>query len=111
MRFKLITLLTLIVGAAIFTAACGSSTSPSSIQSIAIVGASPVVGGASQMTATGTLTDGVTEDVTTTATWMSADPTVATVSSTGVVTGVAAGTTSVFATVGLVSGTLPINVN
>jgi Big-like domain-containing protein len=111
MRFRLITLLTLIVGVMIFTAACGSSTAPSSIQSITVVGASPVVGGVSQMTATGVLADGATEDVTTTATWMSADPTVATVSSTGVVTGVAAGATSVFATVGVVSGTLPINVN
>jgi len=111
MRFRLIPLLTLIVGVSIIAAACSSSTSPSSLQSIAVVGASPVVGGASQMTATGTLADGATEDVTDTATWLSSDPTVATVSSTGVVTGVAAGTASVFATVGTVSGTLPININ
>jgi hypothetical protein len=110
MRFRLIPLLMLIV-VSIVAGACGSSTSPSSLQSIAVAGASPVVGGVSQMTATGVLADGATEDVTDTATWLSSDPTVATVSSTGVVTGVAAGTASVFATVGTVSGTLPININ
>ena len=111
MRLRLIAILALIAGVAVFTAACGSTTAPSSLTSITVAGIAPVAGSTTQFVATGTLSDGTTQDVTTTATWMSSDPSVATVSTAGAVTGVAAGTASVFATVGNVTGTLQVTVN
>lgn len=112
MRARFIALFALFIGATLLTAACGSTTpAPSALSSIAITGAAPVVGGQSQFTATGTLSDGTTKDLTSSASWTSSDTTIATVSTTGVVTGVAAGTASVFATVGAVSGSLPVVVN
>ena len=111
MRFRIIAALTLLLGATLFTAACGSTTSPSSLASIAVTGTAPfAVGAVTQLTATGMLSDGTTEDVTNSATWLSSDPSIAMVSSTGVVTGVAPGTASVFATVGTVTGALQVNV-
>jgi len=110
MRFRIITLLTVLLAATIF-AACGSTTAPSSLASITLTGTAPAVGGVSQFTATGALSDGTTQDVTSTATWMSSDTSVVTVSSTGVVTGVGAGPASVFATVGAVTGALQLNVS
>ena len=110
MRFRIIAALTLLLGATLFTAACGSSTSPSSLASIAVTGTAPAVGAVTQLTAAATLSDGTTEDVTSSATWLSSDPTVAIVSATGAVTGVGPGTTSVFATVGAVTGALQLTV-
>ena len=55
------------------------------------------IGKSTQLTATATLSDGSTQDVTAQATWSSADTTIATIGSTGVVTGVAGGTTTVTA--------------
>jgi len=112
MRVRLVTLFAIILGAALFSTACGSTTTaPSALASISVAGAAPVIGAVSQLTATGTLADGNTEDVTATASWTSSDPSVATVSATGAVTGVTAGTASVFATIGNVSGTLAVVVN
>jgi len=56
-----------------------------------------------QYTAFGTMTDGTTQDFTTLVTWSSSDPTVATVSNTGLVSGVASGTTIITATYGFVA--------
>jgi N-acetylneuraminic acid mutarotase len=61
------------------------------------------VGIARQMTATGTYTDGSTNDVTGTATWASSAPSVASVSR-GLVSGVSMGTSNISATVGTISG-------
>ena len=108
MRFRIIGALTLVLSAILLTAACGSSTSPSSLVSIAITGTAPAVGAVTQLTASAQLSDGTTQDVTNSATWISSDPTVVTVSATGAVTGVAPGTASVFATVGTVTGTLQL---
>ena len=110
MRFRIIAALTLLAGATLVTTACGSSTSPSSLASIAVTGTAPAGGAVTQLTATGTLSDGTTEDVTSTATWLSADPSVVTVSATGAATGVAPGSASVFATVGVVTGALQVTV-
>jgi len=65
------------------------------LQSITVTGpggetsASTSVGGTVQLTATGNYSDGTTKDITSQVSWISADPTTASVSSTGVVTGVA----------------------
>jgi uncharacterized repeat protein (TIGR01451 family) len=65
-------------------------------------------GGSLQLTATGTLSDGSTQDLTAVAAWSSSTPSVATVSnaaaSKGLATGVAVGTTEITASSGMVSG-------
>jgi Bacterial Ig-like domain (group 2) len=84
---------------AVFAAACSSSpTSSTTIASIAITGSAPTVGSTSQLTATATMSNGTTQDVTSSATWVSGDAAIATVSGAGVVTGVSAGSTTVTAT-------------
>ncbi len=67
------------------------------------------------LTATAILSDGRTLDVTTRATWQSAAPSIATISNVpyikGVVTGVAAGTTQVSASIGPITGVVPVTVS
>lgn len=111
MSVRVITVIALILGAALFTQACSSSTSPSSVSSITITGTSPGVGSSSQLAATAIMSDGSTQDITSTATWASSTATVATVSSTGAVTGVGSGTSTITATVGTVSGFLQVTVS
>ncbi|MFO0600509.1 MAG: Ig-like domain-containing protein [Myxococcaceae bacterium] len=64
-----------------------------------------------QVTALGTLSNGQTQDVTSTATWSSTTPAVASVSSAGLVTALAAGNTTITATQAGVSGSVPVTVN
>lgn len=93
------------------TIACSdSSTSPSTVSSVTVSGAAPAVGSAVQFTAMATLSDGTTKDVTSLATWQSSDTTEATVSSTGVVTAIAAGNVNVTATYQSVTGTDQITI-
>ena len=56
-----------------------------------------------QFSATGTYSDGTTKDLSTTSTWQSSDMTVATISSTGLATGVGPGTANITASSGTVS--------
>ncbi len=79
---------------------------PAAIVSITIVPPSSSVGKgqAIQLTASGTFTDGSTKDISTSVTWVSSTPGVAAVSATGLVTGIAAGTSSITATSGSVRG-------
>jgi len=93
-----------------FSVSCSSSTSPGSIASVAVAGTPPAVGGTSQFTATATLADGTTQDVTTLATWSSSNSSDATVSPTGVVAGVAAGAATIQATYQNVTGADAITV-
>jgi uncharacterized protein YjdB len=67
------------------------------------------VGATQQMVATGTFNDGSTSALTS-VTWSSSDSTVASVSSGGLVTGVKAGTASITAASGTVSGSTSVNV-
>jgi hypothetical protein len=71
---------------------------------------SVAVGKTQQMTATGTYDNSSTETITDTAGWASSDVTIATVSSTGLVTGVASGSVTISATSGGVSGSTTVNV-
>lgn len=84
----------------------------SAVQSVATSPASVTVGigKSSQLAATATYSDGSSGDVTTQANWSSADTTKVTVSSMGVVTGVAAGTATVTAQVGAFSGGTTVTV-
>lgn len=90
--------------------ACGSTTSPSTVSSVTVTGTAPAVGATSQFSAMAVLSDGSTQDVTNVATWSSSNPTDAIVSSTGVVTGVAAGAATVQATYQNVTGSEQITV-
>ena len=59
----------LVVGLAVFAVGCNSATSPSAtVSSVAVTGSAPTVGGTSQFTATATMADGTTQDVTAKAT-------------------------------------------
>ena len=100
-----------IVVAAMFAVACGSTTSPSTVSTVAVTGTVPTVGGTSQLAATATLTTGTTQDVTSQATWQSSNTAVATVNATGLVTGVAAGAVQITATYQSVSGVDNLSIN
>jgi len=76
------------------------------LSSIAVTPASPdnlAVGSTQQFTAIGTYSNGSTADITSQVTWASSDTNVATVSSSGLVTAVAEGTTSITASMSWVT--------
>jgi hypothetical protein len=68
------------------------------------------VGLTQQFTATATYSDSSTANVTTAATWATASPSVATITSGGLATGVAAGTTNLTASIGGISATAVLTV-
>jgi hypothetical protein len=63
-----------------------------------------------QLTATGSYTDGSTQNITTSVTWGSSNSAAATVNTTGVVTGVAVGQTNISAVQGSITGSLSVSV-
>jgi hypothetical protein len=69
------------------------------------------VGSTQQMTATGTYNDGSTKTLTSGVVWTSSDPTIATVTAGGLVTGVAAGTATITAQSGTITGQSSITVS
>ena len=82
---------------------------------VAIVAVNPssstINGGSTvQFTATGTYTDGTVANISNSATWSSSNPSVATVSASGLATGAGAGTTTITATSGAVSGNASLTV-
>jgi Bacterial Ig-like domain (group 2) len=70
-----------------------------------VTGTAPAPGATSQFTATAIMSDGTTQDVTSQATWTSSNAADATVSSTGLVTGVTAGSVAIQATYLSITGT------
>lgn len=82
------------------------------LKSIAVTPETPSVqvGKTQQMTATGTYSDGSTKTITSTVDWTSSDTSEASVSSTGLVTGVAPGTVTVTAALDDLSGTTSVTV-
>ncbi len=110
-----------LVAAAALAAACGGSSSPApaptpTVTAVAITG-NDLVGGTlgisgpsgttSQLTATATMSDKTTQNVTSQATWQSGNTAVATVSTGGLVTAVGNGQTDIRATYQGVTGTAP----
>ena len=87
-------------------------TDPPTLVSIAVspTNASIVATGQQQFTATGTYSDGSHQNLTSTATWTSSAPSIATISSAGLATGVAAGGTTIKATSGSISGSTTLTV-
>jgi uncharacterized protein YjdB len=71
---------------------------------------SVAIGKTQQMTATGTYDNSSTETITDSASWASSDVTIATVSSTGLVTGVTSGSATISATLDGISGSTTVNV-
>jgi Bacterial Ig-like domain (group 2)/Putative Ig domain/Beta-propeller repeat len=103
------------------TSICGtvSSLSPFAIlqstvalTSVAVTPTNPSIpnGATLQFTATGTYSDSTTQDLTASATWTSSITTVATISNTGLASAVGAGTSTISATSGSVSGTTLLTV-
>ncbi len=80
--------------------------SPPTLTSIAVTPASPTIpnGTSQQFTATGTYSDSSTADITSSVTWASDTPAVATISAAGLAHGVSPGTSTISATLGSVSG-------
>jgi hypothetical protein len=81
--------------------------------SIAVTPAGPsfALGTQESMKATGTYTDGGTQDVTATATWSTSDSAIAMVDNQGNATSVAVGSTTVAAQIGSISGSSVLNVS
>jgi hypothetical protein len=104
----------LAVGVATITATFGGTPGPAQLnvtapvlQSIAVTPANTSIAGFSktaQFTATGTFSAGVPQDITSSVTWASSQPGIATIATSGLATTVAEGTTSISATVGSVTG-------
>ena len=96
----------MLIGLAASSFACSkSATSPTTVNAVAVTGTAPAPGATSQFTATATMSDGTTQDVTSQAAWTSSNTTDATVSSTGLVTGVAAGSVAIQVTYLNITGT------
>jgi len=83
------------------------------VQSLTVTPASATTGifGTVSFQAVVTLSDATTQDVTATATWTSSSPSIATVDSAGVASGVAAGITTIRASAGTVSGLAALTVS
>jgi uncharacterized protein YjdB len=95
-------------------AACTNNpTLPSTtVTSLSITGAPPVVGATAQFAASVVLASAsVVQDVTTLVTWQSADNTIATVSKNGLVTGIKAGGTKLTATYNGSAVTASVTIN
>ncbi len=80
--------------------------------SIAVTPATPsiLIGATQQFTATGTYSDSSTQNITSTVTWTSSVPAVATINSAGLATGVAVGTSTIQATASSVTGSTVLTV-
>lgn len=85
---------------------------PPTVNSLTVSGTSPLtVGQTSQYNAVANLSDGTNPNVNGQAQWSSSNPGVASVGSTGIVTAVSAGTTTITATYQGRSGSVPLTVN
>ena len=110
-RLRLIGVLLLV---ALLIACGGGNSSPTvrTLQSLQVAPATPSValGNPKQFKATGTYSDGTTQDLTSTATWTSSQTSVATISANGLVNTKATGTSTIMATSGSVSGSTTLTV-
>lgn len=85
--------------------------SQATLSSISILGAGSLAAGVNeQLAAQGIFTDSTTQSITSQVTWQSSDPTVATVSSSGLLTAVKAGNVTVTASLNSVSGNAGVTV-
>jgi hypothetical protein len=89
-----------------------NTNSTATLLSIAVTPASPAIstGATQQFTATGTFSDGSTQNMTNQVTWTSSNTGVATISSTGLATGASPGTTTISATASGITGSTTLSV-
>jgi uncharacterized protein YjdB len=94
------------------TGSTGLTVTPAALQSIAVTPANPSIakGQTEPFTATGTFSDKSTENLTSQVTWASATTSVATISAAGLVTAAGAGTSTISATLGGISGSTVLTV-
>lgn len=94
------------------TATATLQVTPAVLSSVAVTPADSTIplGTFAPLTATGTLTDGKTEDLTGTATWSSSDSTIASIAAGGQVTARALGGVTITATSGTISGSTSLTV-
>jgi hypothetical protein len=97
---------------ALMTAGCKNFFIGPTLTTVTVSPSTPsvAVGKTQQMVATGTYDNGTTDTVTDSATWSTSDNTIATVSSSGLVTGVASGTATISATLNGLSGSTTVTV-
>jgi hypothetical protein len=83
------------------------------VQSIAVTPANPTIalGSSQQFTATGTFSDGTTQDISSVVKWTSSTPTVAVINQTGVAASATHGTTNINATLTGTTGSTVLTVN
>lgn len=89
-----------------------SSAAPPTLVSMAVTPAAPSsqINGTVQFTATGSFSDNSTQNLTSTATWSSSNPAIAAITAAGFATGVGAGTSTIAAASGSVSGSTTLTV-
>ncbi len=94
------------------TAALTVTAAPVTVTSIAVTpqGASFAAGSTQQFTATATYSNGSTANVTSSAAWSSSNTSVATIDASGLATGIAAGSTTISASLDTISGSDPVTV-
>jgi len=113
-RFFALLFLTIIVLSGCGGGGGGSSNTATSkvLTSIAIVPEKNnlAIGKTRQFTATGTYSDGSTQDLTGSVTWSSADTTISTITPNGMATSIAAGETTITATNGSISSTTTLTI-
>ena len=110
----------IVVGTAMITATSGSisgsamlTVNPPTLVSLAVTPINVTISSLSstqQYTATGTYTDGSTQNLTSVVSWSTGNAAVATIGATGLATGVGAGTTAVMAMSGSISGSTNLTV-
>ncbi len=105
--FRLFYIVIVSFSLAVLLSGCGAKASsppsiPPTLQSLAITPANYclVIGHKQQLVATGTFSDGTSRDLTSSVTWSSSEPSVATIDNLGWVNGVGLGTTSISASSG-----------
>ncbi len=95
------------------TGSTGLTVTAAVLQSIAVTPASPTIskGQTQQFTATGTLSDKTTEDLTSEVTWTSGTAATASITATGLATGLATGTTTISAKLDAITGSTVLTVS
>jgi uncharacterized protein YjdB len=114
---KLRTIVALSLFAVLSAASFGCTESPAEatdvaeVATISVAGTAPAIGATAQFTATATLSDGTTRNINSSATWGSSNTSIATVSSSGIVTGARAGSAVITATYQGVAGSMTITIS
>jgi Carboxypeptidase regulatory-like domain/Bacterial Ig-like domain (group 2) len=106
----------ILAATAICVCGCSSQSNPPTgpsgptVASVAVTGSAPTIGTSAQFSATATLSNNATQNVTAQATWSSSNPAVATVSASGLVAATAVGEVDIAATYQTVVGRIHVTI-